>query len=45
MHSELYPDGIGEIAVRGTIVRVDPVSLSPINATRTTIRSQSSSND
>lgn len=29
MHSELYSDGVGEITVSGTIVRVDLVSLSP----------------
>lgn len=29
MHSELYADGIGEITVSGTVVRVDLVSLSP----------------
>jgi len=29
MHSELYTDGIEEITVSGTIVRVDLVSLSP----------------
>jgi hypothetical protein len=29
MHAELYSDGIGEITVSGTIVRVDLVSLSP----------------
>ena len=29
MHSEIYSDGIDEITVRGTIVRVDLVSLSP----------------
>ncbi len=29
MHSELYTDGVGEITVSGTIVRVDLVSLSP----------------
>ena len=29
MHTELYSDGIGEITVSGTIVRVDLVSLSP----------------
>ena len=29
MHSELYSDGIGEITVSGSIVRVDLVSLSP----------------
>jgi hypothetical protein len=29
MHRELYSDGIGEITVRGSIVRVDLVSLSP----------------
>ena len=27
MHAELYSDGIGEITVSGTIVRVDLVSL------------------
>jgi hypothetical protein len=30
MHDELYTDGVGEIAVSGTVVRVDLVSLSPI---------------
>lgn len=29
MHDEVYTDGIGEITVSGTIVRVDLVSLSP----------------
>ena len=29
MHAELYTDGIEEITVSGTIVRVDLVSLSP----------------
>jgi hypothetical protein len=29
MHDELYTDGIGEITVSGTVVRVDLVSLSP----------------
>jgi hypothetical protein len=29
MHDELYTDGVGEITVSGTIVRVDLVSLSP----------------
>jgi hypothetical protein len=29
MHNELYTDGIGEITVSGTVVRVDLVSLSP----------------
>ena len=29
MHDELYTDGIDEITVNGTIVRVDLVSLSP----------------
>ena len=29
MHPELYSDGIDEITVSGTIVRVDLVSLSP----------------
>jgi hypothetical protein len=29
MHPELYTDGVGEITVSGTIVRVDLVSLSP----------------
>ncbi len=29
MHEEVYSDGIGEITVSGTIVRVDLVSLSP----------------
>ena len=29
MHPELYTDGIEEITVSGTIVRVDLVSLSP----------------
>jgi hypothetical protein len=29
MHDELYADGVGEITVGGTIVRVDLVSLSP----------------
>jgi hypothetical protein len=29
MHAELYSDGIDEITISGTIVRVDLVSLSP----------------
>ena len=29
MHSEIYSDGIDEITVSGTVVRVDLVSLSP----------------
>ena len=29
MHDELYADGVGEIMVGGTVVRVDLVSLSP----------------
>lgn len=29
MHDELYTDGIDEIMVSGTIVRVDLISLSP----------------
>jgi hypothetical protein len=29
MHAEIYTDGIDEITVGGTIVRVDLVSLSP----------------
>jgi hypothetical protein len=29
MHAELYSDGVGEVTVNGTIVRVDLVSLSP----------------
>lgn len=29
MHPELFTDGIGEITVSGTIVRVDFTSLSP----------------
>ena len=29
MHAELYSDGVGEITVSGTVVRVDLVSLSP----------------
>ena len=29
MHAELYTDGIEEITVSGTIVRIDLVSLSP----------------
>ncbi|MDF0494665.1 hypothetical protein [Bradyrhizobium yuanmingense] len=29
MHAELYTDGIEEITVSGTVVRVDLVSLSP----------------
>ncbi len=29
MHDELYADGIGEITVSGTTVRIDLVSLSP----------------
>ena len=30
MHEELYTDGVGEITVSGTVVRVDLVTLSPI---------------
>jgi len=29
MHSEIFSDGIGEITVSGSIVRVDLTSLSP----------------
>ena len=29
MHHELYTDGVGEVTVSGTVVRVDLVSLSP----------------
>jgi hypothetical protein len=29
MHDEVYTDGVGEITVSGTVVRVDLVSLSP----------------
>jgi len=29
MHDELYTDGVGEITVSGSVVRVDLVSLSP----------------
>ena len=29
MHDELYTDGVGEITVSGTVVRVDLVTLSP----------------
>ena len=29
MHAEVYTDGIGEITVSGSIVRLDMVSLSP----------------
>ena len=29
MHVEIYTDGVGEITVSGTVVRVDLVSLSP----------------
>jgi hypothetical protein len=29
MHDELYTDGVGEITVSSTVVRVDLVSLSP----------------
>ena len=29
MHNELYADGVGEIMVGGTVVRVDLISLSP----------------
>ena len=28
-HAELYSDGVGEITVSGSVVRVDLVSLSP----------------
>jgi hypothetical protein len=43
MHDELYADGIGEITVGGSVVRVDLVSLSPIerdasNAPKTVFR-------
>ena len=29
MHNEIYSDGIGEITVSGSVVRIDLVSLSP----------------
>ena len=29
MHDELYADGVGEVTVGGTVVRIDLVSLSP----------------
>jgi hypothetical protein len=29
MHSELYTDGVGEVTIGGSIVRVDLFSLSP----------------
>lgn len=29
MHDEIYSDGIGEITVSGSVVRIDIVSLSP----------------
>src|ERR671926_501104 len=29
MHDELYTDGVGEVTVSGTVVRVDLLSLSP----------------
>ena len=29
MHQEIYSDGVGEVTVSGSIVRVDLVSLSP----------------
>ena len=29
MHNEIYSDGIGEVTVSGSIMRVDLVSLSP----------------
>ncbi len=29
MHNEVYTDGVGEITVGGSVVRVDLVSLSP----------------
>ena len=29
MHNEVYSDGIGEITVSGSVVRIDLVSLSP----------------
>jgi hypothetical protein len=29
IHDELYSDGVGEITVNGSVVRVDLVSLSP----------------
>lgn len=29
MHNEVYADGVGEITVGGTVVRIDLVSLSP----------------
>lgn len=30
MHEEVYADAIGEITVSGTVVRIDLVSLSPV---------------
>src|SRR6476469_9717086 len=43
MHDELYADGVGEVTVGGTVVRVDLVSLSPTerdasNAPKSVIR-------
>jgi hypothetical protein len=29
MHTEIYADGIGEITVTGSVIRIDLVSLSP----------------
>ena len=29
MHNEIYSDGIGEITISGSVVRIDLVSLSP----------------
>ena len=29
MHDEIFSDGIGEITINGTVVRIDLVSLSP----------------
>lgn len=29
MHEEIFADGVGEITVTGTVVRIDFVSLSP----------------
>jgi hypothetical protein len=29
MHDEVYTDGVGEITISGTVVRVDLISLSP----------------
>ena len=45
MHPELYSDGIDEITVSGTIVRVDLVSLSPTERDSKTIPKRYSGKD